>query len=52
MWMYQLPTKIKFGRGVSNELGRVAECYGDKPVIVTDQCLVNMPFFKDIAKHS
>lgn len=48
MWTYQLPTKIKFGCGVSGELGRIAESYGDQPVIVTDRKLVNLPFFKSI----
>jgi len=49
MFIYQLPTKIEFGCGVSGGLGRLAEGYGDKAVIVTDRKLVNLPFFQRIA---
>ena len=52
VYQYNFPTTIRFGAGASSELGDYLIKQGlKKPLIVTDNNVVNLSFFKNIQQE-
>ena len=43
MWTFQIPTKVSFGLGAAAAARDIAALYGNKPLLVTDKILKDLP---------
>jgi len=48
MWTFYLPTKVTFGVGASDSVCDVAAGYGERPIVVTDATLAELPHVQRI----
>lgn len=48
MWTFKLPTQITFGPGCASAVARLAAELGNRPAIITDATLAELPRVRDI----